>query len=42
MEQVFDDRYFIASSELNLLNALLLHSQDEGDSVPGEGKGSVP
>jgi hypothetical protein len=30
LEQVFDDRYFMASTELNLLNTLLL----EGTSVP--------
>lgn len=30
LAQVFDDRYFMASNELNLLNTLLLSEQDEG------------
>ena len=28
---VFDDRYFMASNELNLLNTLLLAKQDDDD-----------
>lgn len=31
LELVFDDRYFMASTELNLLNTLLLSSADEAD-----------
>jgi hypothetical protein len=33
LQQMFDDRYFMASSELNLLNTLLLCERDqpEGD-----------
>ncbi|BAL23712.1 hypothetical protein [Azoarcus sp. KH32C] len=31
LDQVFDDRYFMASSELNLLNTLLLARADGGD-----------
>jgi len=34
MDRVFDDRYFMASSELNLLNALLLHGPGGEDSSP--------
>jgi hypothetical protein len=32
LEQVFDDRYFMVSTELNLLNALLLASTDANES----------
>ncbi|MDF1482023.1 hypothetical protein [Extensimonas sp. H3M7-6] len=31
MEVVFDDRYFMASSDLNLLNTLLLANSEEKD-----------
>ena len=30
---VFDDRYFMASNELNLLNTLLLAKQDDDDGA---------
>lgn len=30
LDLVFDDRYFMASSELNLLNTLLLADNQEG------------
>ena len=36
LELVFDDRYFMASTELNLLNTLLLSSADEPDPVMHE------
>jgi hypothetical protein len=29
LEQVFDDRYFMASNELNLLNTLMLETRSE-------------
>ena len=32
LDLVFDDRYFMASNELNLLNTLLLAKQDKGDT----------
>lgn len=32
LEQVFDDRYFMASSELNLLNTLLLSVPNSGEN----------
>jgi hypothetical protein len=31
LEQVFDDRYFMASNELNLLNTLLMETRDEDE-----------
>jgi hypothetical protein len=37
IDRVYDDRYFMASSELNLLNAMLLHSDERiprGEETP--------
>jgi hypothetical protein len=34
LDVVFDDRYFMASNELNLLNTLLLCDGDEAENVP--------
>jgi hypothetical protein len=31
LEQVFDDRYFMASNELNLLNTLLMETRVEDE-----------
>ncbi|WP_431273455.1 hypothetical protein ACQ858_14820 [Variovorax ureilyticus] len=35
LDTVFDDRYFMASNELNLLNTLLLAADNEEDSKEG-------
>lgn len=35
LDIAFDDRYFMASNELNLLNTLLLSNEGEGHGAPG-------